>query len=140
MSRFWEQLTQYVTRPFAAIFAQQVIAEAEVFTAMSRAQSLRTAYEKADGLEADGFPNLARELRETADAITLRSPGQYSLEYIDSLPGDPESGLLVADRNGGQQPRISEPSSSSQDTKGQAPTSNGKGRRRSKNRSDAPSE
>ena len=96
MFRFWELLIQLATRPIAAIFARKVIGEAEVFTAISRAQSLRAAYDRADALEADGFPNLARELRDAADAISLRPPGSYSLECFDALAESSETPLLNA--------------------------------------------
>ncbi len=124
MFRFGEQFTKYVARPIAAIFARQVLTEAEVTTAINRAHALRSAYEQADAFGADGFPNLASELRDSADAIALHPPGTCSVEYFESLVNDEKSEYLTA--NAAKQPRakLNAPDKPS----GTA----GKGRRRSK--------
>ena len=135
MFQFWTMLIQFVTRPFAAIFARQVIADAEIHSAMGRAESLRSAYDKADRLESEGFPNLAQELRESADAIAVRVPGAYSLEYFDQMSSvDREAAAGIADQRGKLERSANAATSSTPEPNGLAAMSDPKKRKRGRPR------
>lgn len=82
-------LSDWLYRPFLALFARRILADAEVQTAIRCSESLQAAYARADQLEAEGYTNLAQELRAKADSIDLDQPGRKSLDYIESLSQQP---------------------------------------------------
>jgi hypothetical protein len=79
------KLLDLLIQPIVALLVRRVVAEAEVQTAIRCAESLQQAYARADQFEAEGYQQLANELRQQADAVDIAQPGLTAIQYVNSI-------------------------------------------------------
>ena len=82
------KLLDWIFAALVGLMAKRLVAEAETHTAIRCADSLQRVYERADQLAADGYEQLARELRSFADGIDVQHPGKNALDGLEYLSGD----------------------------------------------------